>query len=261
MPYHQSLNSQDDYHYNIWTYTDQSFTPHFHKNLELVYVIRGALDCMINNISYRLTEGTFGLCLSYDIHSYNPDKDSLYWVLVFSEDFVRSFGEATHGKVGEAFGFRCSEQTHRFLLSQLIHQTPDTIFGFKSCLYAVCDEYLRQTPLTDKELHKKQLIRQVTDYVQEHHHQNLTLTDLSRLLGYDYHYLSRYFNAMFRISFSDFLNSYRLEHALRLLKESNQSITEIALESGFQSARNFNYFFRKSMGMSPTEYRKSYNSL
>lgn len=255
MLYHQSPNSRGNYHYNIWTYTTQTFDHHFHKNPELVYVMQGSLNCTINNQEYLLQAGEFGLCLSYDIHSYTPSEHTAYWVLVFSEDFVHSFAEMTRGKTGESFAFRCSEPVMNYLQSQLLLREPTSVFSLKSCLYAVCDEYLRQIRLSDHASVQKQLILSVTDYLRDHYQTRVTLSDLAKLLGYDYHYLSRYFNTMFRSSFSDFLNAYRLEHAIRLLLETDTSITEIALESGFQSVRNFHYYFRKNLGMSPGEYK------
>lgn len=57
------------------------------------------------------------------------------------------------------------------------------------------------------------------------------------------------------MSFTDFLNLYRIETALRLLDETDKKITDIALESGFQSVRNFNEAFRKKIGISPSEYK------
>ena len=57
------------------------------------------------------------------------------------------------------------------------------------------------------------------------------------------------------ISFTDFVNGLRIEHACSLL-ENDTNITETAFSSGFSSIRTFNRAFAKSMGMSPREYIK-----
>jgi AraC-like DNA-binding protein len=59
------------------------------------------------------------------------------------------------------------------------------------------------------------------------------------------------------MSFTNFVNLYRLEAALELLENSNASILDIALSSGFQSVRNFNDFFRKNLNITPSQYRKA----
>jgi xylan 1,4-beta-xylosidase len=57
------------------------------------------------------------------------------------------------------------------------------------------------------------------------------------------------------MSFTEFLNSYRLDAALALLTETDKDITEIALESGFQSIRSFNEYFKSRIGTTPVKYR------
>ena len=59
------------------------------------------------------------------------------------------------------------------------------------------------------------------------------------------------------MTFGEFVLVYRLETATRLLDDTKKSITEVALESGFQSVRNFNRAFRKKMKISPSEYRRA----
>lgn len=79
---------------------------------------------------------------------------------------------------------------------------------------------------------------------------------MSERLGYNYYYLSKCFHKIFSMSFTDFLNSYRLDAALSMLTETDKDITDIALESGFQSIRSFNEFFKKNIGTTPAKYRK-----
>lgn len=59
------------------------------------------------------------------------------------------------------------------------------------------------------------------------------------------------------MSFTNFLNIYRLETAIRLLEETDKKITDIALESGFQSVRSFNNSFNLKFGISPREYKRN----
>ena len=96
----------------------------------------------------------------------------------------------------------------------------------------------------------------ITDFIKNNYKENLTLTDVANFLGYEYHYVSRYFSSVFNMSFKDFLNIYRLENAVRLLEETNKTLSDIAYESGFQSVRTFNHCFISNFKMSPSEYKK-----
>lgn len=255
MIFHQPSNSLTNYNYNIARYTDTVWESHFHRNLELIYVMHGEVLCTVNGTQYGLTAGSFGLCLPYDVHRYEPDADTLYWVMVFSEDFVRAFSADIAGRRGVGFEFCPCEPVRRYLLERLVEGSEQSTLALKSCLYAACDEYFREVTLVEKNEREMDAVSKISDYVAENYTKRISLQSIAKTLGYDYNYMSRYFHRSFNMSFSDFVNTYRLEHAIRLLDEGEQSITQVALDSGFQSVRSFNNYFRKSMSTSPSEYR------
>lgn len=257
MIFHQPFNSLGSYHYNAVFYTDQIWQPHFHKNMELIYVLEGAVNCTVNGITYRLTAEDMGLCLPYDIHSYTPEPDSRYWVLVFSEDFVRYFSRLIAGKNGDGFSFACADSVKAFIRQQLVYCQKPEVMTLKSGLYALCQAYLNSVPLKDGEMGQKQAVVEIADYIRQNHTGTVSLKAIAQRLGYDYHYMSRYFHRVFGMRFTDFVNIYRLETALQMLEESNSKITQIALDSGFQTTRNFNSYFLQQMGITPSQYRKN----
>lgn len=256
MIFHQPSNSMSNYSYNAVFYTDKVWDFHFHKNFELIYVLEGAVNCTINNKPYRLSAGDFGLCLPYDMHKYLPECNTHYWVLVFSEDFVSYFSNQLVGKMSDGFRFRCDEVEEKYIRSHIIDNQSPTIITLKSCLYAVCERYKNSVNLVKNDK-RNSIMCDIADYISENHTGKLSLQSLAEWLGYDYHYVSRLFHQMFNMTFSDFTNIYRLETAVRLLKDTDKSITYIAYESGFQSIRTFNDFFKKNTGLSPSVYRKA----
>lgn len=258
MIFHQSSNSLTNYSFNTAFYSDTVWENHFHKNMELIYVIKGSIECTLNNIPYKMKAGDFGLCLPYDIHSYVPEKDSLYWILVFSGDFVHSFSKEIAGKVGDRFIFQVCDAVSTYIKNQLIYYENPTKYILKSCLYGICEEYLSSVKLIEKDRKKGEIIALVADYVSEKHTENISLSDIASTFGYDYNYMSRCFKNIFNISFTNFVNLYRLETAIELLESTNISIIEVALKSGFQSVRNFNDYFLKNLNTTPSQYRKAF---
>ena len=257
MFFHQPTNSLSINNYNARFYRSTKWDFHFHKNFEIIYVIKGSVNCFVNGNSECLVQGNFGLCLPNIIHSYIPDKNSLYWVCVFSSDYVRAFSKQVSDKTATDFKFRCSDSVERFIKDNLISEDTPPINMLKSCLYAICNEYLNTIELSDKNTARMQTMAVITDFVAQHHTENIKLSDIAKLLGYDYHYVSRYFNDVFNMPFNEFLNLYRLETAVRLIDESDKKIVNIAYESGFQSIRTFNDCFKKHFKISPSEYKKS----
>ena len=127
----------------------------------------------------------------------------------------------------------------------------------KSCLYIICEEYLKQIKLLNKRNNENEILSMIVDYIEQNYAKNISLKDIAKILGYDYNYMSRYFKKFFNMTFTDFVNLYRLETAIRLLEDTNENITSVAYESGFQSTRTFNSFFKSKTGLSPTQYKNT----
>ena len=86
---------------------------------------------------------------------------------------------------------------------------------------------------------------------------SLTLAALSEMLGYSAYYTSRKFRQISGMSLKDYLRFRRLAFALRDLRETEQSVLEIALRYGFSSGEAFSRAFRAAYGVSPRQYRQS----
>lgn len=255
MIFHQPHNSRDSLNYNAYFYSDLIWEPHFHKNPEVVYVLRGEVTCTVRGRQEILRAGEWGMCLSYEIHSYTPGDEALYWVAVFSEDYVRTFAGQMRQKTGVDFRFRCRPAVADYVRVTLMEEKHPDLYPLKSALYALCGEYLASVTPVEKDKNTMKTAA-IVDFIEENYTKDIGLRDLARFLGYDYHYVSRYFRTVFSMNFRDFLNQYRLQNALRLLGETGRKVTDIAAECGFQSVRSFNAAFRNSFGMTPTEYRR-----
>lgn len=86
---------------------------------------------------------------------------------------------------------------------------------------------------------------------------DLRLTDLQRVFPISRSYLSQLFNKELGMSFSDYVNRFRVEESKRLMDaEPLASIQEIAERSGFHSISTFRRAFIKQTGMVPSEYKK-----
>ena len=92
--------------------------------------------------------------------------------------------------------------------------------------------------------------------------EDLRLIDLQRVFPISRSYLSKLFNQELGCSFSDYVNSFRVEESKRLLEaEPTASIQDIAERSGFHSISTFRRAFIKHTGIIPSEYKKNNNTL
>ena len=88
----------------------------------------------------------------------------------------------------------------------------------------------------------------------------LTLQALADALGVTPHLLSQVLNLHLRKSFFSFVNSYRAEELAAALDDPAQGhrgVLELALEAGFNSKSTVNAFFKRHLGVTPTEFRRS----
>lgn len=252
---HQKDNSRGNYNYNAYTYFNANWSPHFHTNLELIYVLDGFLEVTVNGKREAMSRGDFALILPGQIHSFETNDHSNIWIAVFSEQFVSLFVKRIEGQEGNGSVFRCDDATHDFILRNLVLAESSVVMK-KACFYAVCDQYQKSIPLVQHKRRNNDIVCRLLDYVAEHYTEDLSLADVATVFGYEYHYLSRLLNQGYQINFSHLVNEYRIDKAIQLLQSTDKPVTEIALESGFGSVRNFNYAFKAVTKVSPKRYTK-----
>ena len=88
--------------------------------------------------------------------------------------------------------------------------------------------------------------------------EEMSLDRMARDLGISRFTLSRVFSGTFHRNFNQFLNEQRLNYVTIHLECSDESITDICMNAGFESQRTFNRVFRERYRMTPREYRILY---
>lgn len=102
--------------------------------------------------------------------------------------------------------------------------------------------------------------RQITEakqYIAEHFHEPLQLSEVAKRLYLSTAYFSRLFKEKTGTTFSDYLAGCRVEQARRLLSTTDLSVAEVASAIGYQEANSFSRLFKARTGQSPSDYRAS----
>lgn len=105
------------------------------------------------------------------------------------------------------------------------------------------------------------IVSNLVAYLAAHFTEEVSLTGMARELGYSPYALSRVFSGTFHTNFNQYVNDMRLDYVCSLLKYTDQSITEVYENAGFQSQRTFNRVFQERYGMTPREYRNGYRRI
>ena len=93
-------------------------------------------------------------------------------------------------------------------------------------------------------------------FVKEHYQEPVRVGDIAASAFISERECLRSFSRSLGISPLQFLLSYRLKEAERLLREEGMNISEIAYRTGFESPSHFSSLFRRRHGITPTEYRR-----
>jgi AraC family transcriptional regulator len=100
-------------------------------------------------------------------------------------------------------------------------------------------------------------LRDTLDYIQEHLSEEITLEAIANHIGISQYYFSHLFKQSMGVSPYQYVLQQRVERAKQLLKQSNLSIVEIALECGFANQTHLTKHFRNLVGLSPKAYQES----
>lgn len=108
------------------------------------------------------------------------------------------------------------------------------------------------------EAQEERTITGITRYMQEHLAEEMSLTVLSEEFHLHPQYISQLFKNEIGVNFLAYLTNVRMEKAKKLLLSTALSITEIAEQSGYWDYRVFTKVFKKSEGVTPSQYRRDF---
>ena len=103
-------------------------------------------------------------------------------------------------------------------------------------------------------------ISEVVEYLIENYSSQFTMADIAKKARMDYSQFSRYFQRCTGNTFTEFVNRIRVDRACQLLLETDQYISTICYNVGFNTVANFNRRFIEIKKTTPREFRKSSKS-
>lgn len=240
------------------------FPPHLHSALECVYVTSGSLELGVGEDLFHMEQGDFAIVFPDLIHHNQvfDTRNSTAYFLIASPSLSGSYletmqqlspknpvipKEKVHPDVITAitslFKYPPMEQEH------VIHQ---------AWIQLILARTLPLFDMVDKtSIGSHDIVYETVAYISKHFREPVSLTEMAKDLGFSPYALSRVFSGTFHRNFNQYLNETRLDYACSLLQHTDQSITEVCENSGFESLRTFNRVFKERYRMSPRNYRKN----
>jgi AraC-like DNA-binding protein len=112
---------------------------------------------------------------------------------------------------------------------------------------------VRRVTMTDAGLNK---VEQMACFIAQNYTERLTVEQIGKFVKLHPNYAMNLFQKSFGTTLINYLTQHRISHAQRLLATTEESISDIAFASGFNSLSRFNEAFRRACGQSPRDYRR-----
>lgn len=235
------------------------FPPHMHIVIEMMYLFSGSVSVTVENETFTLEQGDIFIVFPNQVHSYES-TDCKNLMLLLPTTALGTLASSIQGKRPLRYYLRASEvPTYVSSVLEALYRLRRTAGPEEqeALAHAAFAGAIARVGLTDAKNTQPTIIGRAMESIAEAYRQPITLQWLSQKLGVSKCYLSRELNAFLKMGFREYVNCLRTDYAKNLLKRTNLSITEIALESGFDNPRTFNRAFHSVTGMTPREYRKT----
>ena len=108
---------------------------------------------------------------------------------------------------------------------------------------------------------RSQIIIKALQFINKNYQEKISLKDIETNLHVNASYFSTLFKQEMGVTFTDYLNSLKIEHACHLLTETNLSIIDVSLSTGFDDQSYFTKVFKKAKGMTPKAYRAAHGKI
>ena len=239
---------------------------HIHEYSEILYVLEGSIESTVNGKTDLISAGDIAIITPFKVHStFTPDTCKLM-ICVISNDYLYDMIPKEELYLGYSISaFTASDELRGYLDSRFLAAASQIIFDpslknvstTKACVHAIMAEFLAFAEPCNEKNAKSSVLASLILYLNEHFKEELSLTKVSKELGYAPGYISHCLESLPNMNFSTLLSSLRVEYAKKLIKEDRLTNVEIAFESGFNSERSFYRAFLRHAGMTPGQYLSS----
>ena len=246
---------------------DNMSKSHYHDYFELYYLEEGERYHMIQDRLYNIHSGEFVIFSPYVMHhSYGEENVPFRRILLYfrREDVCSA---ALLKALEKGTGVYKPEQKEK----QALHRMLDDMLKEQDKPQAYSEDYTHtllnmilltiirniQTPVKPE---KRNRITDVISYIHKNYQEDISIDQLAQMSYVSPYYLCREFKRFTNSTIIQYVNVTRVMNAQRMFMETDKNITEISRDTGFSNITHFNRVFKNVMGMTPSNYRKTYKT-
>lgn len=248
---------------------------HSHGYYEIFYLLSGKCRFLLKDTVHYLEKGDLVFIIPGELHHavYSRDGGCEILMIYFKKEHIdwnmfpdRNASDTPQEKLQSFMGSIPALYQEDFvgLLTRMLTENAgidEYSMGFMKCyLHEALLMLMRYSVMNEEEpqlLNSRDAdILLATKYIYKNYRKPLSLEEVSAQAALSPTYFSKKFKQVTGMGFKEYLNFVRLKHAQTALLTTNNTITDIALENGFNDSNYFKDLFKKIYGKSPREFRK-----
>ena len=218
-------------------------TPHFHRNIEFLFITEGTQRVIVDGISHDLNAGDILFVNSYQPHCYE-DCEATAYILVLSSTYFepfkwffesKVFPEIMSEKEKNADIFAFIENWYSESSNKDSHY--DVFIKCNELFHLLTEKYEIKEPVLSRQ---NEMVISALKYINAHYcDPDLTLKKCSDAIGYSKEYVSKQFNNVMGVSFKNYVNNLRIKKYKELEQNKKGTKQEMATMCGFDSMATF----------------------
>lgn len=233
--------------------------PHFHKELEIIFVAEGSSQTFTDSKKENLSKGELFISFPNQIHYFENCSLGKYLVMILSPHIFYGTESILNDMIpGQNVMKNVDAELHN-----LFFKAKETTGPYENTIKMGLVNQALGLILSNIELIPKiktnnSTLLEILDFCFSNSASNLTLDTLSEKLHISKYHISHLLNDKLGVGFNEYINTVRIKKACNLIESTEKKMADISEETGFGSIRSFNRAFQKNMNMSPCEYRNQF---
>lgn len=237
------------------------YHPTFHPHCELIMVIDGEIDMVIDGIAHTLKKGEISVVFPYVTHCYHDAPGARALVLLFDSDAPSMFESSLlSNKPSFPYTDRLSHLENLFRRIIALRERGGAFERQVATAYlsSIIGEILIDMPMVENDIDTPDVSKKILTYCAEHFaDEDISIKTLTEALYISPSYVSKVFSRTIKCKFREYINVLKVNRAKRLLKKKEMKMVGVMMACGFKNQSTFNRIFLDIVGVTPREYRKS----
>ena len=259
---------------------------HWHDEVEFFYLASGNATFFIDNKTVEINSGEVIFINSGEIHSaYSKNfSECKFYAIVFDLNMLMS------NKIGECQNKYLYPLIHKYyempqkfsytskweitilekskiIINNYINSVPGYEIIIIACLYTIISEliindklYTRNNTISKQSSYKLEQLKKALTFIHSNYNKKISMLDIAKEVNMSQYHFCRFFKTMSGCTPFEYLISYRINSAEKLLNDTDKTITTIAYEVGFDTVSYFIKTFKKIKKNTPAQFREAYGN-